>query len=240
MPEEVQQPTPQPQVTTSQVTNWKKIGLTVLIILVVTGLIGGAYWYYVSNKSSDDSDLTGLVPKVTTRTSTESAKEATKSTEKDKTAGWEVHKNEDIGFSVKLPQSFKVDDLSGTPVIYKGEKLNLPPPNDNYPTAFAVYTRSGTDGRDACFKEVCQNKDDSEVGKTYKIDDVKINNASGVKLTSTRTPLKADYYLGNSDGSKIVRIIVGTFKAPNDKRNEAEMNNDFQILEEVIATFKFL
>lgn len=68
MPED-QQPAPQPQaVTTPKSHDWKKVGLTVLIILVVSGLLVAAYWFLVLNKSSDNSDLTGPVPKVTTKT----------------------------------------------------------------------------------------------------------------------------------------------------------------------------
>ena len=92
----------QPQVaTTPKSTNWKKIGLTVLIILVVTGLIAGVYWFFILDKSSDTSDLTGPVPKVTTKTSTESATEATPSSEKDETADWVVYSN--TTYSVKIP-----------------------------------------------------------------------------------------------------------------------------------------
>ena len=80
MPEEASQPAPQPQVTVGTKSHdWKKVGLTVLIILVVAGLIVAAYWFLVLNKGSEDSDLTGPVPQVTTKTSTESAEEATKS-----------------------------------------------------------------------------------------------------------------------------------------------------------------
>ena len=103
---------PQPQVT-SQGTNWKKIGLTVLIILVVTGLIGGAYWYYVSNKTSDDSDLTGPIPKVTTKKATESAKKATSSAEKDGTVGWKTFTSTAFKYSIKYPSNWSLSKKSG-------------------------------------------------------------------------------------------------------------------------------
>ena len=88
MPESVQQPAPQPQVTTSQGINWKRIGLTVLIIIVVTGLIAGVYWFFVLNKSSDVSDLTEPVLKPNVTASTPSA---TSSTQKDETADWKTY-----------------------------------------------------------------------------------------------------------------------------------------------------
>lgn len=74
MPEETQ-PTQQPQVTTgTQLHNWKKVSLTVLIILVVSGLIVAAYWFLVLNKNSDNPVLKVPVQVDTTKTSTESAK----------------------------------------------------------------------------------------------------------------------------------------------------------------------
>jgi hypothetical protein len=81
MPEVAQQPTPQPQFTTTKPHNWKKVILTVIFIVGVVAVVVGIYWFMVLNKSSGDSDLTGPVPKVTTKTATESAKESTESAE---------------------------------------------------------------------------------------------------------------------------------------------------------------
>jgi len=88
-----------PQVTNSVPISHdrKKIGLTVLIILVVAGLIITAYWFLFLNKASDDSDLTGPVPKVTTNTSTDSA---------TNTTNWKTYSNSQLGVSLKLPNEF--------------------------------------------------------------------------------------------------------------------------------------
>ena len=100
MPEEAQ-PAPQPQVTTgTQKHDWKKVGLTILIILVVAGLIVGAYWFLVLNKSSDNSDLTGPVPKVTTKTATN---------EKNETADWETVTDTDLGIEFKHPKGWTLE-----------------------------------------------------------------------------------------------------------------------------------
>ena len=99
---------PQPQVaTTPKPTNWKKIGLTVLIILVVTGLIAGVYWFFILDKSSDTSDLTGPVPKPQVTTSTPSA---TPSAKKDETTDWKVYQGEvaETKFSLKYPSNLNV------------------------------------------------------------------------------------------------------------------------------------
>jgi hypothetical protein len=96
---------PQSQVTTPQGTNWKKVLLTIVFILVVSGIIAGVYWYFILNKSSDNSDLTGPVPKVTTKTSTESAK-------KDETADWIIFDVNAVNLQFKLP-----------PLLAEGKKL---------------------------------------------------------------------------------------------------------------------
>ena len=103
---------PQPQVaTTTKSTNWKKISLTIVFIIVCVSIIAGIYWFMVVNKDFDDSDLTGPVPKVTTKTSTESAKEATPSAQKKKKSPSETKwvKSSDFGyFSFEYPYGWHV------------------------------------------------------------------------------------------------------------------------------------
>ena len=113
MPEEAQQPAPQPQVTVgTKSRDWKKVSLTVLSILIVAGIIVAAYWFLVLNKASENSDLTGPVPKVTTKTSTESAKEATPSAEKE---GLITYKNTKVGFQFSYPNRFSKATLREPP-----------------------------------------------------------------------------------------------------------------------------
>ncbi|MCH8821048.1 hypothetical protein IID23_00825 [Patescibacteria group bacterium] len=90
---------PQPQVT-PQKTNWKKIGLTILIILVVTSIIASVYWFFIFERGSFNSDLKE-VPKSQVPTSTPST---TTSAEKDETADWKSHSTED--FSFKYPSEW--------------------------------------------------------------------------------------------------------------------------------------
>lgn len=101
MPEDSQQS----QVITSNKTSWKKITLTVLIIIVVSGLIVGAYWFFVLNKDSDTSDLTGPVPKPNVTTVIPSA---TSSTQKDEIADWESFEDQTLGISLKAPSDWLV------------------------------------------------------------------------------------------------------------------------------------
>ena len=126
MPESVEQPVQQPQVTsTTKSTNWKKVLLTIVFIVGVVAVISGIYWFLVVNKGSDNSDLTGPVPKVTTKTSTESAKDSTPSAEKDETADWNVYKDESI--SLRYPKNWGRYDSLGTPSFSVEDPTNVSP-----------------------------------------------------------------------------------------------------------------
>lgn len=71
MPEVNDQSEPQPQATTTpKSTNWKKIGLTIVFIIGVVAIVSSIYWFLVVQNGSSSSDLTGPVPKVTTKTAT--------------------------------------------------------------------------------------------------------------------------------------------------------------------------
>ena len=121
MPESIQPPAPQPQVTVGTKSHdWKKVGLTILIILVVSGLLAATYWFLVLNKSSDDSDLTGPVPKPQVSTSTPSA---TTSAKKDETADWKTYKGEYVPIEFKIPNKLTVSENDG--IISNGEKINI-------------------------------------------------------------------------------------------------------------------
>ncbi len=135
------QPNPQPQVATAAPNqhNWKKVGLTVLVILVVSGLIVAAYWFLVLNKSSEDSDLTGPVPKVTTKQATESAKEATSSAEKDETADWKNYKSGNFSFS--YPQGWSVVKESNGDITLNSPDFDSNTPSQSEP---AVVIKKGT------------------------------------------------------------------------------------------------
>src|SRR3989344_1239100 len=80
MPEEQQTQTAQPAtpqvVASPQGVSWSKIIITVIVIVVVTALIAGAYWYFVLNKSTGEVDTTPI------KVSTPSAKKATESAKK--------------------------------------------------------------------------------------------------------------------------------------------------------------
>ena len=69
------QPDQNPQIVQSGGggTSWSKIIVTVLVIITVTAVISGIYWFFILPGKTDVSDLTGPVPKVDIPVATESA-----------------------------------------------------------------------------------------------------------------------------------------------------------------------
>lgn len=74
-------PAQNPQVVSSGGVgmDWKKIITVVVIIIAVTAIIAGAYWYFVIQNGSSDSEFTGPVPKVNVDTASPSADSASSS-----------------------------------------------------------------------------------------------------------------------------------------------------------------
>lgn len=145
--------TPQVQVTTSNKTSWKKIGLTVLVIIVVSGLIVGAYWFFVLNKDSDTSDLTRPVPKPNVPTATPSA---TPSAQKDETTDWKVFTGgiklragdptKTIEISLKYPPGYKVseDEYGSTVISTQSYVLIVGPKNNEIGISLEYLTTTGS------------------------------------------------------------------------------------------------
>lgn len=91
--DQTQQPKMQPQVQTVSVKkiSWSKILITVLVIIVVTSIIAVAYWFFVLNKPSDTSDLTGPVPNAGSNIE-----------------NWKEYSSGSRNFSLKYPPDFKL------------------------------------------------------------------------------------------------------------------------------------
>src|SRR3989344_4442580 len=122
MPEEQAQPQPQVLPAQAKSVSWSKIILTVLVIVIVTAIIAGAYWYFVLSKPTGEVD-TGPIKvstpaaKKATSSATPSAKKATSSAKlvegyssKVEVAGWKTFTNSKAKFSIKYPPNFTVDD----------------------------------------------------------------------------------------------------------------------------------
>jgi hypothetical protein len=157
------------------------------------------------------------------------------------TANWKTYTNSKYRYTIKYPEGFKVDEMEGVTVIYKGEKLKTLPnsPIDPYPpTSLAIYNRTNAifkNAEEACEAELCQNLNDPAVGQNYKKEQVQINNASGVKVTSVDRKYSSDYYLANSNGSQIVRIPMGA----NIVESSSQQSEIFNLLQQILSTFTF-
>ena len=106
MPEQVNPVTPQ-QPTAAVATpknpiNWKNILIGIIIGVILIGIVAITFWYFTRPKESETSPVT------TTKTSTSSAKTATRSAQKDEIAGWKTFNSEQGGvkFSLKYPNNF--------------------------------------------------------------------------------------------------------------------------------------
>lgn len=68
-------PSQNPQVVSSVSggMDWKKVIMVVVAIIAITAVIAGAYWYFVIQNGSSDSDLLGPVPTANINTATSSA-----------------------------------------------------------------------------------------------------------------------------------------------------------------------
>lgn len=82
--------------------------LLIIICIVGLAIIAGIYYFNKNNTSvvQPTSQLTAA----------------------DETLNWKTYTNTKYGYSVKYPDDFEVDELTGLTVIYKGEKF-VPSPN---------------------------------------------------------------------------------------------------------------
>lgn len=161
----------------------------------------------------------------------------------DETANWKTYVNKDLKYSINHPIDFLIDVEKGLTVLYKGEKRKLNPGSivDPYPPlTIAIYDRSSpkySSAREVCDWELCQNLSYSG----WRLEEVKINNATGVKLYSIDRPLAVDYYLASEDGNEIVRVIIATdgLDTLNSSKSNLSRNEDLELLLKILSTFKF-
>ena len=110
MPEEQAQPQPQVLPAQAKSVSWSKIILTVLVIVIVTAIIAGAYWYFVLSKPTGEVDTSPI--KVSTPSDKKATSSATPSAKKDETAGWKTYINKELGFSIKYPPNWSYNDAA--------------------------------------------------------------------------------------------------------------------------------
>jgi hypothetical protein len=244
MPDEIQQPAQQPQVTTSQGTNWKKIGLTVLFILVVTRIIAGVYWFFILNKTPEDSDLTGPVPKPSTPIATDSAKEATPSS-KNTSNSSATYENDEFRYKVENKLGLKLTDAKqkGKSKMYFG----ISDVDTLFSNQLSKISFQSDDG--VCQITVLENPKkltlDQWITSTQPPDYSYIVENVGTKLDGVKAK-KLSIFHFDHNSTAIVTSHKGYIYSlgyreskGNDNFTEEEQNFQ-QTCEDLFATFKFL
>ena len=130
-PSQEKQPTkPQVQPEKAKKVSSKKIVIIVVAVAAVLAVLGGLLWFFVLDKSKDASEQT-KVSTPSAKEATPSAKEATPSAEEetgsvDPTSGWKTFTSESIGYSLKVPQSWKTKEGADDPLCGTGVDFLAP------------------------------------------------------------------------------------------------------------------
>lgn len=220
----------QPQPSSNQPSfNWKGVLVVVVIGAVLIGL-GVAIFLLLQPKP--EPATTG-----TTKKATPSAKTSTPSAKKDETADWKTYTDNILKFSIKYPdQIVLIDSKEGSYVkfIRKGDANTI---NEDDPLSIAtvpnLFIRSQGIGGDP--EEVFTN---SECGKPCDedIEEITLNNATGIKTLGPRYPYEFNYYLTDSDQSgNVMRLNL----VPWDKNPEFKSDEQMTLLKKMVSTFRF-
>ena len=237
---QTQQPKMQPQVQTVSVKtiSWSRVIITVLVIIVVTAVIAGAYWFFILNKDSDTSDLTGPVPKSNVTPATPSA---TPSTQKDDISDWRTYKSGEFIF--KYPPNWKLqkEDLTNN-------DLRLNSPNIEADIENVINVKKGSMIRFFPSEEYTSNKTllqyvkdkfktelEQKVAITTSTNlggegAVRLDSKLGVYGTSASDFISSTIYIVNNDKLyKITRLYL--------PGKQSEHKDTFN---QILSTFKFL
>jgi hypothetical protein len=100
--------------------NWQRLLITVGIVIVTAGAIGGTTWYVMNQQAKNDkantdkqvSDLQKQVADLQkTQTSTTTTTPSTTTTATDPTAGWKTYTNTKYGYTLKYPSDWSITTL---------------------------------------------------------------------------------------------------------------------------------
>lgn len=95
----------------SEKFNVKRFSITLALVLLTAGAVGGTIWYFMNDTNEINKD-TILLQQAQLDKLIKQDEEETELTTKyvaDKTVGWEVYENEEYGFRIKFPnKDYKV------------------------------------------------------------------------------------------------------------------------------------
>lgn len=226
---------PPPQTPSTTNVSWVKVILTVLIIVIVTAIIAGAYWYFVLGKSTGEVDTSPIkVSTPSAKKATESAKKATESAKKDETADWKTYTNSKKGFSIKYPTTYFVEDISSDEF---GVNFNSPDKSLSKPP-IVILEKGGFIS--IYVKEVSGNNLDTEFNKYLQETKTKsktYTTLGGSKaIKSTLIPYETTY----SDDPVVIftlkdgrRFVVSMYA---EQKSLQDVNRTFELM---LSTFRF-
>lgn len=130
----------------------KRLLITILIVLLTAGSVGGGTWYFMDQnvkktKEANDKEIESLQKQIDDlkKESTTSDGAATP-TATDETAGWKTYTSTKYGFSLKYPSSWTVNDTN--PSISNNVAAPIPTIifKDNAQEDFRIYILSNYGG----------------------------------------------------------------------------------------------
>ena len=200
------------------VNNQKGFAHLLLVIVVFVVGVGGLLYY---------SWQKGLI-----KTTSQNVISPTPSDTKDvsvDTENWKTYSDQKLRFSIKYPETVKIlrsfPEVSGVEFVrkedFEKDYLEI--------TMLVIYFR-GKEGSDP--EQVFR---DSDCGKpcNEKTENVKINNAVGIRTLGPRYPYEHNYYL--TDQNKKVPVVRISLVP-----NPVDPNKDITLLAQILSTFKFL
>lgn len=204
--------TAQPQTPSNQKPfNFKKVLVIVIAAAVLIGLVV-VLFLILQPKESETGQ-------VTTKKTTPSAKVATPSVEKDKTADWKTYENKEYSYSLKFPKSW----YAATETKTVSQENNI------------VYH----------YYSVSNEKDPSVEVKDEVMVIRYLEGDPCAAMTIKKTNVTVSGYQGQrSNCYQKGKLKVSLFSFPDTEKEEwflvAYFNKDPELVEEIISTFKFL
>ncbi|MDD3480792.1 MAG: hypothetical protein PHW75_01005 [Patescibacteria group bacterium] len=93
--------------------NWKRLGITVVIVLLAVGATGGTTWYFMDKYAQEQqNELEAQIEELRSQVNEEEAgeEETTEEIGVDETADWKTYTNSEYGFSFMYPTGWVVED----------------------------------------------------------------------------------------------------------------------------------
>ncbi len=245
MPEQAQQKQPadsSTQATPKKGISWKKIIVSVVVIVMVAGIISGLLWYFACNQTESSTTET-------TKVSTPSSKQATPSAKKDETANWNTLTNTGLGYSIKYSASWKTKRCT-YPAENSSTSDLIDPTKVEYTTGDVC--ASGHVGNilivigrsDKNYSQKLAEWEQyysSAEHSNYKKTNVKVGALAAVKFSAITTDQNLTF--GKKAGVILLRYLVddGKDKPLVVRYNQDTTDDNYQsIFDKMLSTFKFL